>query len=181
MRLVERKEEMIAGIRRARSEALSAFGDDSVYIEKYIESPHHIEFQILADRQGNTLHLFERECSTFRVFRFCPGKCFFQPIGIPFFQVLSDSLQLPDQVIQHAQGIIPVCQGCGTEIFPLVQLIDRPGDLAECIVGQFLTIMPAALPGDRIEISCGGKFRQQFISSQQTVHFDRVADEYFCS
>jgi len=63
MRLVKRKEEMIAGIRRAKSEALSAFGDDSVYIEKYIESPHHIEFQILADRQGNTLHLFERECS----------------------------------------------------------------------------------------------------------------------
>ena len=63
MRLVKRKEEMIPGIRRARSEALSAFGDDSVYIEKYIESPHHIEFQILADRHGNTLHLFERECS----------------------------------------------------------------------------------------------------------------------
>ena len=63
MRLVKRKEEMIAGIRRAQSEALSAFGDDSVYIEKYIESPHHIEFQILADRHGNTLHLFERECS----------------------------------------------------------------------------------------------------------------------
>ena len=47
----------------AKSEALSAFGDDSVYIEKYIDSPHHIEFQVLADRHGNAVHLFERECS----------------------------------------------------------------------------------------------------------------------
>ena len=44
----------------------SAFGDDAVYIEKYIESPHHIEFQILADKHGNALHLFERECSVQR-------------------------------------------------------------------------------------------------------------------
>lgn len=63
MRLVKRPEELIPSFRRAKSEALSAFGDDAVYIEKYIESPHHIEFQILADRQGNTVHLFERECS----------------------------------------------------------------------------------------------------------------------
>jgi acetyl-CoA carboxylase biotin carboxylase subunit len=63
MRLVSKKEEIVPGIRAARSEALAAFGDDAVYIEKYISSPHHIEFQILADNHGNVIHLFERECS----------------------------------------------------------------------------------------------------------------------
>lgn len=63
MRLVRKKDDLISAIKNAQSEALSAFGNDSVYIEKYIESPHHIEFQIFGDKQGNILHLFERECS----------------------------------------------------------------------------------------------------------------------
>jgi acetyl-CoA carboxylase biotin carboxylase subunit len=66
MRLVKKEEEIESALRGARSEAKSAFGDDAVYIEKYIESPHHIEFQILADKHGNTVHLFERECSVQR-------------------------------------------------------------------------------------------------------------------
>jgi acetyl-CoA carboxylase biotin carboxylase subunit len=63
MRLVHKAEELNDALRAARSEARTAFGDDSVYIEKYIESPHHIEFQILGDKHGNIIHLFERECS----------------------------------------------------------------------------------------------------------------------
>ncbi len=63
MRLVKKQEDLIHFFRTAKSEAMNAFGDDSVYIEKYIESPHHIEFQVLADRHGNAIHLFERECS----------------------------------------------------------------------------------------------------------------------
>lgn len=66
MRLVKKENEIKNAIRSARSEAKSAFGDDAVYIEKYIESPHHIEFQVLADKHGNTIHLFERECSVQR-------------------------------------------------------------------------------------------------------------------
>lgn len=66
MRLVKKEKDLLDGIRGAKSEALSSFGDDSVYIEKYIESPHHIEFQILADRHGNVIHLCERECSVQR-------------------------------------------------------------------------------------------------------------------
>lgn len=66
MRLVKEEADILSSIRAARSEARSAFGDDSVYIEKYIESPHHIEFQILADNYGNTIHLYERECSVQR-------------------------------------------------------------------------------------------------------------------
>ncbi len=66
MRLVGHDQEIAPALRAARSEARSAFGDDSVFIEKYIESPHHIEFQILADNYGNVIHLFERECSVQR-------------------------------------------------------------------------------------------------------------------
>ncbi len=63
MRLVKEEKQIAAGIRAAKSEALAAFGDDSVYMEKYISSPHHIEFQILADQHGKVIHLCERECS----------------------------------------------------------------------------------------------------------------------
>jgi acetyl-CoA carboxylase, biotin carboxylase subunit len=66
MRLVRTEADIEPSIRRAKSEALSAFGDNSVYIEKYIESPHHIEFQILADQHGNVIHLGERDCSVQR-------------------------------------------------------------------------------------------------------------------
>lgn len=66
MRMVKEESELINAIRGARSEAKSAFGDDAVYIEKYISSPHHIEFQILADQFGHTIHLCERECSVQR-------------------------------------------------------------------------------------------------------------------
>ena len=63
MRVVERKEDIGEQMKLAVSEAASAFGDGSVFIEKYVRSPRHIEIQILADKHGNMVHLFERECS----------------------------------------------------------------------------------------------------------------------
>ncbi len=66
MRMVSDEKEIISALRGARSEAKTAFGDDSVYVEKYISSPHHIEFQILGDQHGNVIHLCERECSVQR-------------------------------------------------------------------------------------------------------------------
>jgi acetyl-CoA carboxylase biotin carboxylase subunit len=66
MRLVKYEKDIVSSFRAARSEAKAAFGNDTVYIEKYIQSPHHIEFQILADMHGNAVHLFERECSVQR-------------------------------------------------------------------------------------------------------------------
>ncbi len=63
MRVVNKESELAPQMERAQSEALSSFGDDSVFIEKYISSPRHIEIQILADSHGNVVHLFERECS----------------------------------------------------------------------------------------------------------------------
>ena len=66
MRLVRTQEEIIPGVRAAKSEALAGFGDDTVYVEKYVENPHHIEVQVLGDSHGNVIHLFERECSVQR-------------------------------------------------------------------------------------------------------------------
>ena len=63
MRVVENAEEFESQMNRAISEALNAFGDGSVFIEKYVGSPRHIEIQIMADSHGNILYLFERECS----------------------------------------------------------------------------------------------------------------------
>ena len=66
MRVVEQESEFIEQMNRAVSEAESSFGDGSVFIEKYVGSPRHIEIQVLADGHGNVVHLFERECSVQR-------------------------------------------------------------------------------------------------------------------
>jgi len=63
MRIAEKESDLEEQIQRATSEALSAFGDGSVFMEKYVSAPRHIEVQVLADNYGNTVHLFERECS----------------------------------------------------------------------------------------------------------------------
>ena len=63
MRLVADRDELRRAWPVARGEAQAAFGDDRLYMERYIESPRHIEIQILADEHGNVIHLGERECS----------------------------------------------------------------------------------------------------------------------
>ena len=63
MRTVYEEDELIRAIESTQSVAKSAFGDSTVYIEKYLEEPRHIEFQILADEHGNTIHVADRECS----------------------------------------------------------------------------------------------------------------------
>ena len=66
MRMVDKEENILSALTAAKSEAQTSFSNDAVYIEKYINSPHHIEFQILCDNHGNGIHLFERECSVQR-------------------------------------------------------------------------------------------------------------------
>lgn len=63
MRIVEKEADLESQMKRAISEATSAFGDGSVFIEKYVTSPRHIEIQVMADTHGTILHFFERECS----------------------------------------------------------------------------------------------------------------------
>ncbi|MGB3480402.1 MAG: acetyl-CoA carboxylase biotin carboxylase subunit [bacterium] len=66
MRVVREMKALTSALKQAVSEAQSAFGNPTVFIEKFLEAPRHIEFQILADHHGNVIHLFERECSVQR-------------------------------------------------------------------------------------------------------------------
>jgi len=79
MRIVENEAEFDEQMERAVSEAISAFGDGAVFVEKYVASPRHIEIQVLGDQHGNTIYLFERECSVQRrhqkVVEEAPSSC----------------------------------------------------------------------------------------------------------
>ncbi len=69
MRVVRNDEQLVTEYHEAKGEAKTAFGDDTVFLEKYIEEPKHIEVQILGDQQGNIVHLYERDCSVQRRFQ----------------------------------------------------------------------------------------------------------------
>jgi pyruvate carboxylase len=69
MRVVRNQEELEKSLPEARNEAKTAFGNDTVFFEKFIEAPKHIEIQVLGDRHGNIIHLFERDCSIQRRFQ----------------------------------------------------------------------------------------------------------------
>ena len=79
MRIVRSKDDIISEYQSAKSEAKKAFGIDDIFIEKYLESPKHIEVQVLGDKDGNIVHLFERDCSIQRrhqkVIEFTPALC----------------------------------------------------------------------------------------------------------
>ena len=66
MRIVWKADDLLDEIQAARREALHAFGDDRLLVEKYVANAHHVEFQVFGDRHGNLVHLFERECSVQR-------------------------------------------------------------------------------------------------------------------
>ena len=78
MRVIRTKEDLKNGFNESRREALNAFGDDTVFLEKFVEDPKHIEIQIVGDNHGNLVHLFERDCSVQRryqkVIEFAPSQ-----------------------------------------------------------------------------------------------------------
>jgi acetyl-CoA carboxylase biotin carboxylase subunit len=77
LRFVAAEQDLESALRATRSEALAAFGDDAIYIEKFVEKPRHIEIQVLADRHGNAVYIGERECTIQRrhqkVIEECPS------------------------------------------------------------------------------------------------------------
>ena len=81
MRVIRTEDELRKGFPEAKRESLNAFGDDTVFLEKFVENPKHIEVQIVADTHGNIVHLYERDCSVQRryqkVIEFAPS------IGLP--------------------------------------------------------------------------------------------------
>lgn len=116
MRIVNEESELEQLIERASSEALKSFGDETVFIEKYIIAPRHIEFQLLCDTHGNSIHLLERECSIQRrhqkVIEECPS---------PF---LDEKLRA--SMGQTALAVAASCRymGAGTVEF----IVDRHGN-----------------------------------------------------
>ena len=63
MRVVHTEAALLGAVSTTRSEALAAFGNATIYLEKFLENPRHVEIQVLADEHGNAVHLFERDCS----------------------------------------------------------------------------------------------------------------------
>jgi len=100
MRIVNSESELAPQVERAMSEALSSFGDGSVFIEKYIGSPRHIEIQVFADQFGNTVHLFERECSIQRRHQ-------------KIVEEAPSSLLTPEKRHQMGNDAVMVAKSCG--------------------------------------------------------------------
>ncbi len=100
MRIVRQAEELEAQAERAMSEALASFGDGSVFIEKYVTSPRHIEIQIMADKHDHCLHFFERECSIQRRHQ-------------KIIEEAPSSVLTQEKRNQMGQDAIMVAQSCG--------------------------------------------------------------------
>lgn len=88
IRVAWTRKDVEEGFPAVRAEAKASFGDDRIFIEKFIESPRHIEIQVLGDKHGNVVHLFERECSIQRrnqkVIEEAPSRCWTRPPATPW-------------------------------------------------------------------------------------------------
>lgn len=97
MKVAKSPEELEIAFRTARAEAKSAFGNDEVYIEKYLQKPRHIEIQVFGDGKGNAVHLGERDCSLQRrhqkVFEEAPGPCITPEMRARIGKVCSDAMK----------------------------------------------------------------------------------------
>ena len=107
MRIVRNDEEMLPQFRSAKNESIKAFGNGDIFIEKYIEDPKHIEVQVLGDKYGNIVHLFERDCSVQRrhqkVIEFTPALCLSEEKRK---EMCSDALKIAKAVNYRGAGTI---------------------------------------------------------------------------
>ncbi len=115
MRLVRDPAELPGAVSRARSEAASAFGDGTVFLERYLEDPRHIEVQILGDTAGTVVHLFERECSIQRRYQKIVEECPSPAVDEKLRQALTEAAVAAGQAIGYT--------GAGTVEF----VLDRDG------------------------------------------------------
>lgn len=180
MRIVQNEEELEEQFGLARNEARQSFGDDRIFIEKYLERPRHIEIQLLADKHGNVIHVFERDCSIQR-----RHQKVIEEAPAPNF-----SSSLRSQMTMAATRLAKECDylGAGTVEF----LVDEGGDfyflemntrlqvehpVSEMISGldlvewQILIAQGATLPSQE-EIECRGH------SIELRVYAEDVLDNY---
>jgi pyruvate carboxylase len=105
MRVVRKQEELEDSFQRATSEAKSAFGNGTVFVERFLDKPKHIEVQLLGDNQGNVVHLYERDCSVQRrhqkVVEIAPAKDL--PIEVRD-AILADAVRLAQSVNYRNAG-----------------------------------------------------------------------------
>ena len=99
MRLVEKAEELESQMKMAQNEARSSFGNDACFVEKFVTKPRHIEIQVFADNHGNTVHLFERECSIQRRHQ-------------KVIEEAPSALLTPELREQMGQAAVNVCKAC---------------------------------------------------------------------
>ncbi len=102
MRLVQNSEEFTEQMKLAQNEARSSFGDDAVFIEKFVTKPRHIEIQVFADRAGNTVYLFERECSIQRRHQ-------------KVIEEAPSAVLTPELRKQMGEAAVAVCKACNYE------------------------------------------------------------------
>jgi pyruvate carboxylase len=107
MRIVREEKELIASFHSAKNEAKKAFGIDDIFIEKYLERPKHIEVQILGDKQGNIVHLYERDCSIQRrhqkVIEFTPAFSLSDELRAA---ICSDAIKIAKSVDYRSAGTV---------------------------------------------------------------------------
>ncbi len=115
MRLVERSEDLEEQMRLAQNEARSSFGNDACFVEKFVTKPRHIEIQVFADSKGNTVHLFERECSIQRRHQ-------------KVVEEAPSSILTPELRDQMGAAAIAVCKACNYEGAGTVEFL-LDGDL----------------------------------------------------
>jgi propionyl-CoA carboxylase alpha chain len=102
MRLVQNEAEFEEQMTLAQNEARSSFGDDAVFIEKFVDQPRHIEIQVFADQQGNTVYLFERECSVQRRHQ-------------KVVEEAPSAVLTPELRQQMGEAAVAVCKACNYE------------------------------------------------------------------
>ena len=107
MRIVKSEEDLIAACRSAKNEAKKAFGIDDIFIEKYLENPKHIEVQVLGDKYGNIVHLYERDCSVQRrhqkVIEITPAVALSEEKRV---QICEDALKIASSISYRSAGTL---------------------------------------------------------------------------
>jgi propionyl-CoA carboxylase alpha chain len=102
MRLVQNEAEFEEQMTLAQNEARSSFGDDAVFIEKFVDQPRHIEIQVFADQHGNAVYLFERECSVQRRHQ-------------KVVEEAPSAVLTPELRQQMGEAAVAVCKACNYE------------------------------------------------------------------
>lgn len=161
MRIVRDEKDLLQEYRSARSEAKKAFGIDTVFVEKYIENPKHIEVQVLGDKHGNLVHLFERDCSIQRrhqkVIEFGPALCLTEAQRQ---NICNDALKLASSVKYRGAGTVEFLVDASGEHFfiemnPRIQVEHTVSEMItgiDIVQAQILVAEGYPLDSDEINI-----------------------------